>query len=424
MNGFLTPDMEFVHLQARSEVFAPAVQAILIGLHRRDGIICGCRFPEPVRLQLEVVKQPDGRFRLDRRSVADLHRDDCIFRLAEDFEAQPPRPELVFDLTGQREASAPAFRHVARHVLSAAHSSIFARSLAVPARGSTVAEFLAEIEHRAQRAHAYPFYSLQAAAAERGLALSFGFLCSPPDHAPADAVVSLVFETWSEVIRGMTAMIVPVDGQVWEDAMASLRVLGRYCVGPYFFVAAINQAGLVVKLALFPIYLDAGQVIPVDSHTERKRVAQLVGAGISPYKAVRLDHLREMVKRAGRALGVALPVLQFRADFVYLDGRILVVEEVRGFAPGRLADYDAHFDQKARLAESNPCSQLRHSVCNGWLLPEPGLVSCPYRDGGLPIQVRLDANSGGERSADPSDDLDSILTLDGGNSRSQPGDPS
>lgn len=389
MNGFFTPELDFVPLQARSEVLSASVQDILAGLHQGRVISCGCRFPDLSGLPLEVIKQPDGRFRLDRRSVADRHAVDCVFRLAEDFEALPPPPDLVFDLTGRREASAPAFRHVGRHLLSATHSTLFARSLIDPDGSLPVAEFLAEYGRRLQCARAYPFYSLEGAAVTRGLRLSFGLLHLPSDFVPEDLSVSLAFETWSEVIRGMTAGFMSVDGRAWTEALASLRIVGRRCVGPYLFIAAANATGKIVKLGLYPIYLDATQVIPVDSHTERKRVAQLVKAGIRPYKPVRMDHFREVVKRVGKRLGVTIAYPQFRADFVYLDGDILIVEEVCGFAPGQLPAYDTHFERKRRAASLKTSPAIRYSFSNGWLIPEIGAVSCPYRDGGLAIEARL-----------------------------------
>lgn len=389
MNGFFTPELDFVPLQARSEVLSAAVQDTLAGLHQGRVISCGCRFPDLAGLPLEIIKQPDGRFRLDRRSVADRHAVDCVFRLAEDFEAQPPPPDLVFDLTGRREASAPAFRHVGRHLLSATHSTLFARSLIDPDAILPVAEFLAEYGRRLQCARAYPFYSVEGAAVTRGLRLSFGFLHLPADFVPEDLSVPLVFETWSEVIGGMTARFMPLDGRAWTDALASLRIIGRRCVGPYLFLAVVNAAGKIVKLALYPVYLDAAQLIPVDSHTERKRVAQLVNAGVRPYKPVRLDHFREVVKRAGKRLGVKIACPQFRADFVYLDRDILIVEEVCGFAPGQLPAYDSHFERKRRAASLKASPGIRYSFSNGWLLPEIGSVSCPYRDGGLAIEVLL-----------------------------------
>jgi hypothetical protein len=414
MNGFFTPEMDFIPLQARSEVFTQPVQALLGDLHHRAGISCGCRFPHLAGLPLEVIKQPDGRYRLDRRSITDPHHEDCVFRLPEDFEAQPPAADLVFEVSGRREASAPAFRHVARHLLSASHSILFARSLADPAHRPSVAEFLAEIGRRAQGVQAYPFYSLQAAAAERGLALTFGFLCPPPDHVPDDTVAPMVFEAWSQAKGAMTAMLVPVGDWAWVDAWASLRMLGRCCAGPYFYVAATDRTGLVVKLALLPIYLDAVNVVPVDSHTERKRVSQLVETGALLYKPVRMDHYREVVRRVGRRLGVTMTIPQFRADFIYLQGGTMVVEEVRGFAPGRLLDYDVHFDRKTLRAASDSCPNLRHSVCDGWLLPEPKSVSCPYREGGLPIQVLLDSSCV-EISLDaPSEHSGDCGSMDGG----------
>ncbi len=389
MNGFFTPDLDFVPLQARSEVFSASVQDILAGLHHGRVISCGCRFPELAGLPLEVIKQPDRRFRLDRRSVADRHAVDCVFRLNEDFETLPPPPDLVFDLTGRREASAPAFRHVGRHLLSASHSTLFARSLIDPDASLPVVEFLAEYGRRLQCARAYPFYSLEGAAFTRGLRLSFGLLHLPPDFVPEDISVPLVFETWSEAIGGMTARFMPVDDQAWTDALASLRILGRRCIGPYLFLAATNAAGIIVRLGLYPVYLDAAQVIPVDSHTERKRVAQLVKVGIRPYKPVRMDHYREVVRRVGKRLGVTIACPQFRADFVYLDGDILIVEEVCGFAPGQLPPYDTHFERKRRAASLKTSPAIRYSFSSGWLLPEIGAVSCPYRDGGLAIEVLL-----------------------------------
>lgn len=389
MNGFFTPDLDLVPLQARSEVFSASVQDILAGLHHGRMISCACRFPELAGLPLEVIKQPDERFRLDRRSVADRHAADCVFRLNEDFEAHPPPPDLVFDLTGRREASAPAFRHVGRHILSATHSTLFARSLADPERSLSVAEFLAEYGRRMQSARAYPFYALQGAATVRGLGLSVGFVHLPPDLVPDDLTVPLVFETWTEATGGMTARFRPVEGKAWTDAMASLRIFGRPCVGPYLFVALTNPFGQIVRLGLYPVYLDAAQVIPVDSHTERKRVAQLVEMGMRPYKPVRMDHFREVMRRAGRSLGVATDSPQFRADFAYVGGDTLVIEEVRGFAPGQLPAYDAHFERKRQAVSSKASSGVRYSFCSGWLLPEIGAISCPYREGGLAIEVSL-----------------------------------
>jgi hypothetical protein len=389
MNGFFTPDLDLVPLQARSEVFSASVQDILAGLHHGRMICCACRFPELAGLPLEVIKQPDGRFRLDRRSVADRHAVDCVFRLNEDFEARPPPPDLVFDLTGRREASAPAFRHVGRHILSASHSTLFARSLADPERNPSVAEFLAEYGRRLRSAQAYPFYALQEAATVRGLGLSVGFLHLPLDFVPEDLTVPLVFETWSDAIGGMTAKFMPVDGQAWTDALASLMIIGRRCIGPYLFLAATNAAGKIVKLGLYPVYIDAEQVIPVDSHTERKRVAQLVKVGVRPYKPVRMDHFREVVKRVGKRFGVAISSPQFRADFAYLGGDMLIIEEVCGFAPGPLPAYDSHFERKRQAVSLKTSPGVRYSFSNGWLLPEIGAISCPYCDGGLAIEVSL-----------------------------------
>lgn len=210
MNGFFTPELDFVPLQARSEVFSPSVQDTLAGLHHGRVISCGCRFPELAGLPLEVIKQPNGRFRLDRRSVADRHAVDCVFRLSEDFEALPPPPDLVFDLTWRREASAPAFRHVGRHLLSATHSTLFARSLSDPARPQSVAEFLTEYARRLQNAQAYPFYHLQAAADARGLRLSVGFLRLPPDYVPED-------------LTGPTGLRNMVGSDRWDDGNVQAR---------------------------------------------------------------------------------------------------------------------------------------------------------------------------------------------------------
>lgn len=179
-----------------------------------------------------------------------------------------------------------------------------------------------------------------------------------------------------------------VDGRAWIDAVASLRIHGRCCLGPYLFLAATNAAGRIAKLALYPVYLDAVQVIPVDSHTERKRMAQLARAGARPYKPVRMDHFREVVRRVGKRLGVEIAIPHFRADFAYLEAGILIVEEVCGFAPGQLPAYDSHFERKRR-ASLKASPGVRHSFCDGWLLPEIGTVSCPYRDGGVPIEVSL-----------------------------------
>lgn len=401
MNGFFTPARDFVPLQARSEVFSSSVQETLAVLHHGKMICCACRFPEFEGLPLEVIKQPDGRFRLDRRSIADRHAVDCIFRLDEDFETQPPSPELVFDLSGQREASAPAFRHIGRHLLSAAHAMLFVRSLIDPARPQSVAEFLAEFGRRLEGAQTYPFYPLQEAAAVRGLRLSVGFLHLPPDLVPEELTVPLVFETWSEASAGVSAGLATVDGRAWTDALASLRIIGRCCVGPYLFLAATNGAGRIIKLALYPVYLNAAQVIPVDSNTERKRVAQLMKSGARPYKPVRMDHFREVVRRVGKRLGVEIASPQFRADFVYLDCGNLVIEEVCGFAPGQLAAYDAHFERKRRMVSFKTCAKVRHSFCEGWLLPEIGPVSCPYHDGGLAIDVSLPLGVGEETKVLP-----------------------
>lgn len=392
MNGFFAPGHGFVPLEARSEVFAPAVQQILAEIHHRKNVACGCQFPRPEVLLLEVIRQHDGRWRLDRRSVTDEHADGCVFRLDENFEAQPPAPDLVFDTTWLRKASGPAFRHVARHQLSAVHAQMFIRRLrkATPLRPTGVADFLAAFWRRLGNAQAYPFYSLREAAVARGLTLSVGFLRLPCDSAPEDTWGPLVFDTWSEELGGIKLEAFPVDRRAWIDALSGIRIIGRSCTGPYLFVAAASASGLIVKLSLFPIYVDALQVIPVDSHTERKRAAQLVGSVEPLYKPVRLDHFGTVTKLVEQFLGGSIAPPRFRVDFAYLFGKRMIWEEVRGFAPGQLLSYDSHFDRKQQLEAARGSEFLGYHTCEGWLLPELAAVSCPYEGGTLPIEVSLD----------------------------------
>jgi len=392
MNGFFAPGHGFVPLEARSEVFVPAVQQILADIHHRKNVACGCQFPQPEALLLEVIRQPDGRWRLDRRSVTDEHADGCVFRLDDNFEAQPPAPDLVFDTTWLRKASGPAFRHVARHQLSAVHAQMFLRRLkkATSPTSAGVADFLASFWRRLGNAEVYPFYSLREAAVALKLTLSVGFLRLPCDSAPEDILGPLVFETWSEELGGMKIEAILVDHRAWIDALSGIKIIGRACTGPYLFMAAAAASGTMVKLSLFPIYVDAWQVIPVDSHTERKRAAQLVGTVEPLYKPVRLDHFGKVTNLVEQFLGGSIAPPRFRVDFAYLVGSKMIWEEVRGFAPGQLLTYDTHFDRKQQLEAARGSEFLGHQVCAGWLLPELSAVSCPYEKGTLPVEVSLE----------------------------------
>jgi len=223
-------------------------------------------------------------------------------------------------------------------------------------------------------------------AAVWGLTLSWGFLRGTTDLVPRDARIPLWFESWSENLGGMEGRIRKVAGCAWTAAISPLRVMNRMISGPYFFVAASDHEGVVVKLSLHPVYLDGSQIIPVDSHTERKRASQLIAAGIVPYHPLRMDDFRRVCSSLGAHLGCPIDVPAYRADYLYVEARRAIFEEIRGFMPGRLPEYDAHFDHK-RLQTGD--TGLQRRFLDGCKLPEAPTVGSVYRDGGLLVQTDL-----------------------------------
>ena len=392
MNGFLAPGHGLICLDSRADVVALEVQRILQLLHPHGGVVCACRLREGTALSLEIIGQPDGKFRLDRRSISDPHAEECIFRLDDDFELHPPSPSLVFDLTGRTEGSARAFRHLARHFLSGVHSDRFIASLHSGRElgGAELRTLFSALTGKISDRSHYPSYSMLTEAAARELTLSWGLLRGASEVVPRDASVPLLLDIWSEMLGGVESRITVVTECAWTEALIPLQVLTRLVSGPYLFLAASNREGVVVRLSLHPVYLDATHIIPVDSHTERKRAAQLVVAGNLPYHPLRLDDFRRVCRAIAAYTGRSISAPIYRPDFIYVTAGELIGEEIRGFPPGRLPAYDAHFELKR-------CSGFAESLgihcIDGWSLPEPASSALAFAASGLVVATALESLS-------------------------------
>ncbi len=385
----------FVPLSDVSDLRTPECQEVLTRIRRLRAIpVCGCGLTTGSRRALHVHKLPMIDPLSLYRNDASEHAFTCWRGLSGDgndadfvysssiFRALPASKQPFLGTWANADEAISdhrehfQFGRFCSHVLSPAQIEALAVENAEwPIRGFRplqVTELFRQIDLELRRS---PFLqgSAYAAACAEGGDLRFGIITTDAKTCDFAAGALLNIQWWHHgILCHETVVVAP---RVWAAAVASIQCMGDPQRAPYVCFAVIEPAGLVRCLRLFPCYCDGKTFNTNDSGSENGFNAHLSGLNHCVVKPVLRGDTNRFFERLSLFRDQPIPRICYRPDYVIIERRAgrswrCFIVELRGFKPGQIPAYDAHYELKKDYFSSlDP--RIHFISRNGWDYSRP-----------------------------------------------------
>lgn len=370
-------------MRDRADIDGPGLQRALAASHGvRQSVRCLCCAGTGHLISMEVIKltyqgrtaiglgpvtSAEPRYRVDRVHISDQHHPACIFRLPnDDLDHERPVPSSLMFAQGNVMPTAVGvglgrngrgsmrFTSFARALMSKGYTFAWSgANLTVHSfgelRNPSALEVLEAIDDAIRNTPLRDVDDAYLGAEKNGSGLVFGLwearLPEGQFQTASFDVPVLLAGYRQRRLDNFYALIPP---GLLDKLGRSVQIGHNHVEPPYLFFAVIEPDWRIQKMCIQPVYFDGEFMVFVESTLERRHFAYLVRQGAKFFRA--LDSMRDYEEMPKRLQIISLDRGEqwpYCPDVIIYDETESSIEEWRGFAKGRIPDYDELMSRKA-----------------------------------------------------------------------------